>query len=407
MCDLSAVPSVIPAERQVRPVTAAELFEKTYTAYGPALYRFCRMQMGNTADAEDVLQEVFCKRLYRAPDFTSAEQERRWLFRVLAAEPEKKRRAYRPRSFAKKVLLAAVLVALAATAGTAAESVPWDALFTERFGAGAADSPAAEGVFQNVDVTSVCGDVTRTVRQALGDEKTLYLLLDYQLPESVDMEMVQTAWEERNGPLSNVRLYSGTVDWADIQGMSSREAMRTLAGEDLGFSGSVEAVDFDADSRTMTMLVTCAFLDKVPLGKPMTVLAWEPSVKWKGELVDLTDHAAVVTFRPSYEARAKEGRKRKGGVTYTVELTPLSIKVENAGDREEDLYTMWQLRQKIVLVHQDGTETPIREFSPTGGGGKGTGGNRYYESCDLLLKKLVDTARVRAIRVRDLEIPIS
>ena len=97
-------------------------------------------------------------------------------------------------------------------AGTAAESVPWDALFTERFGAGAADSPAAEGVFQNVDVTSVCGDVTLTVRQALGDEKTLYLLLDYQLPESVDMEMVQTAWEERNGPLSNVRLYSGTVD---------------------------------------------------------------------------------------------------------------------------------------------------------------------------------------------------
>ena len=102
--------------------------------------------------------------------------------------------------------------------------------------------------------------------------------------------------------------------------MSSREAMRTLAGEDLGFSGSVEAVDFDADSRTMTMLVTCAFLDKVPLGKPMTVLAWEPSVKWKGELVDLTDHAAVVTFRPSYEARAKEGRKRKGVVIFTVEL---------------------------------------------------------------------------------------
>lgn len=61
---------------------------------------------------------------------------------------------------------------------------------------------------------------------------------------------------------------------------------------------------------------------------------------------------------------------------------------------------MWQLRQKIVLVHQDGTETPIREFSPTGG-------NRYYESCDLLLKKLVDTARVRAVRVGDLEIPIS
>lgn len=63
-------------------MTAEELFEKTYTACGPALYRFCRMQMGNAADAEDVLQEVFCKRLYRAPEFETAEQERRWLFRV-------------------------------------------------------------------------------------------------------------------------------------------------------------------------------------------------------------------------------------------------------------------------------------------------------------------------------------
>lgn len=62
--------------------TAEEIFEQTYAAYGPALYRFCLVQMGSAADAEDVLQEVFCKRLYRAPEFETAEQERRWLFRV-------------------------------------------------------------------------------------------------------------------------------------------------------------------------------------------------------------------------------------------------------------------------------------------------------------------------------------
>nr|WP_325297859.1 sigma-70 family RNA polymerase sigma factor [uncultured Dysosmobacter sp.] len=64
--------------------SAEEVFERTYAAYGPALYRFCLVQMGNGADAEDVLQEVFCKRLYRAPEFGTAEQERRWLFRVAA-----------------------------------------------------------------------------------------------------------------------------------------------------------------------------------------------------------------------------------------------------------------------------------------------------------------------------------
>ena len=59
-----------------------ELFHRTYEKYGPALYRFCLLQMKHPQDAEDVLQEVFVKRLYRAPVFQSEEHERRWLFRV-------------------------------------------------------------------------------------------------------------------------------------------------------------------------------------------------------------------------------------------------------------------------------------------------------------------------------------
>ena len=60
----------------------AELFHQIYEQYGPALYRFCLLQMKNVADAEDVLQEVFLKRLYRAPVFDSPEHEKRWLYRV-------------------------------------------------------------------------------------------------------------------------------------------------------------------------------------------------------------------------------------------------------------------------------------------------------------------------------------
>ena len=60
----------------------AQLFEQVYETYGPSLYRFCLIQMKNPADAEDILQEVFCRRLYRAPAFASPDHERRWLFRV-------------------------------------------------------------------------------------------------------------------------------------------------------------------------------------------------------------------------------------------------------------------------------------------------------------------------------------
>ena len=59
-----------------------EVFDRVYRMHGPALYRFCLMQMKNAADAEDVMQEVFVKRLYQAPPFRTPEHERRWLFRV-------------------------------------------------------------------------------------------------------------------------------------------------------------------------------------------------------------------------------------------------------------------------------------------------------------------------------------
>ena len=58
------------------------LFDRVYETYGPALYRFCLLQMKNPADAEDVLQDVFVKRLYQAPTFKSPEHERSWLYQV-------------------------------------------------------------------------------------------------------------------------------------------------------------------------------------------------------------------------------------------------------------------------------------------------------------------------------------
>ena len=58
------------------------LFDQVYEAYGPSLYRFCLLHMKHPSDAEDVMQEVFCKRLYRAPKFRSPEHERNWLFQV-------------------------------------------------------------------------------------------------------------------------------------------------------------------------------------------------------------------------------------------------------------------------------------------------------------------------------------
>ena len=292
------------------------LFEQVYRTYGPSLYRFCLLQMKNPADAEDVLQEVFCKRLYRAPSFSSPDHERRWLFRValnqcrdawkrssrsdlpleaasaavtpeelglldqVAALPEPQRTVlhlhyyegysppgaraapggdgahgenaaeagpgrpavnmggtlmnryhdamehcapppelearlreavlsaepephlhpavFRPRGFFRKALLVAVVLAAALTLSVgAAVLVNWDTIFSDRFGPEGAETPMAEKAFQPVHVSSVCDDVTLTIREALVDEKSIYLILDYQLPDTVDPETVEMAYNSR------------------------------------------------------------------------------------------------------------------------------------------------------------------------------------------------------------------
>ena len=88
---------------------AEELFAQVWEAYGHRLYRFCLLQMKNPADAEDVLQDVFVKRLYQAPKFKSPEHERSWLYRVALNlcrdEWRRKRRSELPLAAAEGVFL--------------------------------------------------------------------------------------------------------------------------------------------------------------------------------------------------------------------------------------------------------------------------------------------------------------
>lgn len=53
-----------------------------YDLYKTMLFRISFSYLGNKEDCEDILQEAFIKLCYHAPDFQSAEDEKRWLIRV-------------------------------------------------------------------------------------------------------------------------------------------------------------------------------------------------------------------------------------------------------------------------------------------------------------------------------------
>jgi RNA polymerase sigma-70 factor (ECF subfamily) len=53
-----------------------------YDKYKTMLYRIAFSYLGNKQDCEDILQDVFIKLCYSAPEFPSDEDEKRWLIRV-------------------------------------------------------------------------------------------------------------------------------------------------------------------------------------------------------------------------------------------------------------------------------------------------------------------------------------
>lgn len=57
-------------------------FSEKYSLYGEMLYKIAFLYLGNSYDAEDVLQEVFIKLLYGNQSFKSPEHEKAWLIRV-------------------------------------------------------------------------------------------------------------------------------------------------------------------------------------------------------------------------------------------------------------------------------------------------------------------------------------
>ena len=63
---------------------AARLAEVSaaFDTYGTAVLRAATAYLHNRADAEDVLQETFVRRMQSAPKFESAEHEKAWLLRV-------------------------------------------------------------------------------------------------------------------------------------------------------------------------------------------------------------------------------------------------------------------------------------------------------------------------------------
>ena len=316
----------------------------------------------------------------------------------------------------------------------AAVLVDWDDIFSDRFGPEGAETPMAEKAFQPVNMTSVCDDVTLTIREALVDEKSIYLILDYQLPDSVDPETVEIAYNSRENTqkddikLPMVTYYAtddiawedlkaaeqdtwATLDWTDpltriFYGKS--ESTLNRIGRVNGSSGLGET-GYDPATNTLSYLCNITGdADSLDFtAQPLTLLVTPPVLRVNGVDTAVTNHPAILTFQPSAVSQTLTGSYRHGGFSARAVLSPLSIYVEVSGG------TAYRDTEELVsdtsLLLRDGSILPAVDliFGFTGGGSHNTE-DEYLSSADFTsqFQDLLDVSQVAAVQVGDIQIPL-
>lgn len=332
---------------------------------------------------------------------------------VLAGRPGRSK-TFKPRGFRKKaavVLLAAVLLLTGAT-------TIWDPLFVRRFGPGAALSALGGAVFQEVNVTSVCGDVSLTVTQALCSDKTIHYILEYRLPEGAPEDASYRfpeyrcygtgdyTWEELR---DLCREDWNKVDWADYVSVSKylNSGNNPLRSSRLWMNSGSGSFKCEAKDGVLTFYLTGDFTQEDLTAQPLTVLMAPPFTKdADGKRVSVTDHPAIVTFQPVYNGpQARSASLEEGDVKLTATLSPFSLALEADGmgyPSYEDMV------EDTRLVARDGTEKAVNQIGYTSGGSSfGPEGQPMKVSTTVHFILLTDISEFTAIRMGDYELPLN
>ncbi|CDC69172.1 MULTISPECIES: hypothetical protein [environmental samples] len=362
--------------------------------------------------------------------------EERLRQRVLSAAPQTQRKhVFRPRGYVRKAVLAAVLAIILTVSAGAAVLLGWDKVFSRRFGEEAAQTPMGQAALQDVFVSSVCDDVTLTVRQALVSDKTIYLVLDYQLPDTVDRAWLQQIFEGENSWVSPPSVYyfaTGEMTWEDLRAADQAKWEALDWADDSacssylisdnalyaysftgGASYQTESQGYDPETNTLTYLLSFTTESKTQTltNQPLTLLMGPPAAEKSGSTATaLADHPAILTFQPECaNAQTLTGEVTGDRMRVRVVLSPFSMQVETYGCGFTEPV---ELLRGTTLVFRYGTTITADQLTTSLGGGAGAStsasGEKMIHSVNYTasFRDLVDVSQVDSVRVGGVTVPL-
>lgn len=333
--------------------------------------------------------------------------------KALSSRPDRAR-TYRPRR--RKAVM--VLLAAALLLATGATTI-WDPLFVRRFGPQAALSALGGAVFQEVNVTSVCGDVSLTVTQALCSDKTIHYILEYRLPEDAprgryDFPHIcyygtgDYTWEELRAACQEDWDRQDWTDWTDFDPNYLQSEANPLQPSRLKQGGSSGSFSGEAEDGVLTFCFSVeAGRDTDFTAQPLTILVTPPCTEAEdGTRTAVTGHPAIVTFQPAYTGpQARGAVLEEGDVKIAATLSTFSLSLEAEGMGYPDYEDMVR---DTRLVASDGTEKKVSLMGFTNSGsGFGPEGQPWEVSTTVHFIGITDPDGFIALRMGNYELPLS
>ena len=223
-------------------------------------------------------------------------------------------------------------------------------------------------------------------------------------------------------PLRIGTLRGRTISWEDIRDMGLEEQRKTYSGRSSTSGQSTHILGFDPESRTLTCMLSANFQEgwglTAPLNPSITLLVWPPELEVDGEDVPLADHAAVVTFRPSFNVETVAGKAAEDGITYTAEMSPLSFQVRMKGEDLPDMSDQAVYREvesSLSLRLRDGAVISAEDLQLSGGSSSASSSFTHHDGgrlsgrimLNIVFRELMDPAEAEAVLVGNVEIPLS
>jgi hypothetical protein len=305
------------------------------------------------------------------------------------------RRTYHPRTALQSMLLVILItLALAVTAGAAYVALNWDPIFVRRFHPTEEQTSQLGNAVGSGAIVSDCGGVTLKVRQTLGDDKTIYVILDIALPESAPLEeLIGSDPDAAHPDILPDKLWFSPVPltYEDVKGKSFGNDFKPVHDLLLPFDGSwtVKAEAADIGTNTLTYLLCCSPESASLDGKPLTILI--DRLVRSGNHNTILEGPFVISWTPEFSADSRTFEIRDGD--YTVGIVTISPFTLKGSLYKSDYASADELFHSVSLTFRDG-KTYMPQHEGYGGSYSSPSGACSFDTQFTNILTLDDVAAV-------------